>query len=198
MHTIRECIKTVIKTVLLELNESQLKEDALYQKFVHQHGLQKKVLDRLLIPIKKPSGKKKLLKNIIEPTVLDMKVLVAISEVFKLPITAILSESRIREFVDARRVFSAFLTIYLDYNLKDVGGRLSRDHASIINHQITHENLLKTNKDYRRKNAALLEILYRTCAEEIEGIASLLEYKNEKAITKNLWNALCEFQPPKL
>ena len=55
------------------------------------------------------------------PSEKELKILLTIQEVTKIPVTDIISRSRKKEHVDARRIYMTILNIYLDIDLAETG-----------------------------------------------------------------------------
>lgn len=62
-----------------------------------------------------------------------------------------LAKNRTRHIVDVKRMVSACLMKHTQFTLYKIGDILGGlNHATVIHYRKTHENLLESNKDYRK------------------------------------------------
>lgn len=70
-------------------------------------------------------------------------------------------QCRKKENVGARRAYLWLLRIGTPMSLSEIGGRIKRDHATVINCKVTLENLICTDRAERDRVAEICEILMR-------------------------------------
>ena len=83
-----------------------------------------------------------------------------------------ITKSRKREIVYAKRFYAALAKESTGYSLDAIGRQLGLDHATILHHVRTHQNLFDTYKEYR--------IQYRKCQLKV----AVLMTKEEKEAYK--------------
>lgn len=81
-----------------------------------------------------------------------MQFLIHITDVIKDVIGVDLTEdnSRKRNTVDARRIYSDIAKEHTDYTLSTIGEIIKRDHASVLHQIRTSGELKETDRDYRK------------------------------------------------
>lgn len=93
------------------------------------------------------------------------KVLLIISEVFKVPKSHIVSRSRKEKIIKARHVLYKVMNV-LGSNMSEIGRYLSRDHTTVAHGIEIFHNLYELDEDFRKKADLVIKNLIKTKYEE--------------------------------
>ena len=91
-----------------------------------------------------------------------------------------LSESRERQLVDARRIAYTVAKKHFNYPYTYIGRFYGKNHATIIHQVKAHEGIYQTEKDYRKRYE-----MVRNCVRDKVGMECLQEYKD---LMDNIFN----------
>lgn len=191
MQSVRDTIKESIKYTLEQLGQSVLLQDKLYAKFIKEHKLMPKHLNRLLNP-QEYKLKNKNPKSILLPALSkdELYLIRKLGEIYSLTLADILGDSRSRDCADARRLYMVILYYYMNNKLVKVALKTNRDHTTIINAIRRHDNLIESDAEYR-------EIFFRVIDElklELPD-AFKAEYRGtitelDKRLTQEKWDKM--------
>lgn len=74
-----------------------------------------------------------------------------VSETLLISRDRIKSKNRLKEVVDARKIYSILVKTYTGTTLSTIGRILNRNHATIIHYEKEHESQYKYDMEYREK-----------------------------------------------
>ena len=82
---------------------------------------------------------------------IELRIKALVLTEFKTTEYELISFTRLRRVVDARRAFAYFMRKETNYTLERVGSLLNKDHATILHYCRTAKALIKTDKDFAKK-----------------------------------------------
>lgn len=194
MQSIRDVIKQSIIYSLEELGQPTVLHEKLYKKFVAKHKMTRKQLGRLVdANAYKLVTRKKERLPIPMPTKNEYHALLKIANHYELTTADIISNSRVREHVDARRIYTVILYVYLNNTLSKTGLKIMRDHSTVINSTTRHEHLVQYEPHYRKKFLTIIQELKEEVPDmfEIEYNETIPEY--DKKLTTEKWEKLADY-----
>ena len=91
--------------------------------------------------------------NVLEQNVNEdlFEILSRVSTMTMVSIEKMRSKRRNRPIVEARQIFCKIAKEETYYTLEEIGAIINKDHATVIHSCRTAKNLIKTNKEYKRK-----------------------------------------------
>ena len=197
MQTVRDYIKEAIRFTLLKLDESILKQEAIYKQFIERNNVRQKQLNKD-ISLNPGVQKERIKYDIPVPTSDEMLVLMQIEKHTHISMYQILGRSRYRETVDARKMYMVILFFYLNYNLPKAGIRTGRDHSTVIHAIKSHENLMLTNPHYMKVFSKILSDLGEILPDYFIQVETTDLRAFQKNVQKQKWDELLSFQKDKI
>ena len=197
MQTVRDYIKEAIRFTLLKLDESILKQEAIYKQFIERNNVRQKQLNKD-ISLNPGVPKERIKYDIPVPTSTEMIVLMQIEKHTHISMYQILGRSRYRETVDARKMYMVILFFYLNYNLPKAGIRTGRDHSTVIHAIKSHENLMLTNAHYMKVFSKILSDLGEILPDYFIQVETTDLRAFQKNVQKQKWDELLSFQKDKI
>ena len=85
----------------------------------------------------------------------------------------ILEETRKREVVEGRVIFSKLMHLQNRHSLSKIGSFVNKDHATIIHYLKVHDNLFSTDKNYQKT----FKLISETCKLTFFASQNLQELK---------------------
>jgi len=121
------------------------------------------------------------------------KIKSEISNRYNLDWSKIISKSRVRAVVDARRLYCGLLRDIFHLTYQEIGNMLNKNHATIIHNMRQHDTFVRILKSYKRNYEEIestlmldhnyylheVESVERQMNELSERLADLIEKKNE-------------------